>query len=65
MKNDVYGRDGKVITQLFALPNGYFYKGKFYKTVASLFNVLKKEGIAGSYSYPNGVWVYNDIWYAS
>lgn len=65
MKNDVYGRNGEVITQLFNLPSGYFYKGKFYKTVASLFNVLKKEGIAGSYSYPNGVWVYNDIWYAS
>lgn len=64
-RTNVYSKGGKVLTTIVDLPDGYFYKGKFYKSVSTLFNALKAEGIAGSTRYNNGVWIYKDIWYTS
>lgn len=64
-RTNVYDSKGNVIASIVDLPQGYFYKGKFYKSAGSLFKVLIEEGLAGSTCYMNGAWIYNDIWYTS
>ena len=61
----VYDKDGSLITRYFDLPNGYFYKGKFYTAKTKLFSALIKDGIAGKREYQNGTWEYKGLIYQS
>lgn len=46
------------------LPDGYFYKGKFY-TKSKCFSALKKDGLVRVHDFYNGRWYYNDTVYGS
>lgn len=61
----VYDNKGNLIATYFDLPQGYFYKGKFYRGLTRLFSELMKDGITGKYTYLNGTWEYKGIIYAS
>ena len=64
-KTEIYGSNKKVIARCYDLPDGYFYKGTFYTSVTKLFNLLCKEGVAGSQSFPNGIWYFRETCYSS
>lgn len=63
--NSVYNEQGQVITHYKDLPYGYFYKGKFYKSVNSAFKALEQDGIVGTTHYTNGTWEFYGITYQS
>lgn len=46
------------------LPEGYFYKNKFY-TETQCFTALLKDEEVRIHSFPNGTWRYQDILYSS
>ena len=62
--SQVYDGD-KVVATIVDLPQGYFYKGKFYKNDRALFKVLSNEGVVGSSYFYNGTWEYKDKLYPS
>ena len=63
--NSVYNQDGKLISNYKDLPHGYFYKGKFFKSVNSVFAALKKDEIVGITHYTNGTWRFRRTTYKS